>query len=254
MSKKYKYGLVLSGGGTRGFAHLGVIAAMQEMGINPDVISGASAGAIVGAFIAAGKSPKDVFELFKSGSFSQYTKIQFPTDGLLKLPGVKDIIDSEIKTKLIEDLPVPFYVCVSNLNMGKVEYLNKGILSDTVLASSAIPVLFSPVKMGKYLYVDGGLMDNIPVSPLEDICENIIVSNICPITPRTNLNNIAQIAMRSFYMGVNAKTDEARKSASYYIEPEGIDSFEIIKLKHSGELYDIGYKTAKKVFSDSEIL
>jgi NTE family protein len=65
MVKKYKYGLVLSGGGTRGFAHLGVIAALHDIGIKPDVITGASAGSIVGAFVAAGKSPKEIRDIFK---------------------------------------------------------------------------------------------------------------------------------------------------------------------------------------------
>ena len=82
MSKKYNTGLVLSGGGTRGFAHLGMIAALYEKGIKPDVISGVSAGAIVGAFIAAGKSPEDVLDIFTKGWFFQYTKVHFPVDGL----------------------------------------------------------------------------------------------------------------------------------------------------------------------------
>ena len=156
MTKKYKTGLVLSGGGTRGFAHLGLIAALYKIGIQPDVISGASAGAIVGAFIAAGKKPEDILEIFKKGWFFQYTHIQLPVDGLLKLDGLKEIIEKEIEVKNIEDLKLPLHICVSNLNEGRAEYKNKGPLGTTVLASSSIPVLFSPVKLGAFQYVDGG--------------------------------------------------------------------------------------------------
>src|SRR5665811_384027 len=181
MTKKYKTGLVLSGGGTRGFAHLGVIAALVEKGIKPDIISGTSAGAITGAFIAAGKTPEEILKIFKKGSFFKYTKLHIPTDGLLKLDGLKEVIQKEIASKNIEDLKVPFFVAVSNLNKGIVEYKNKGLLGETVLASSSIPILFSPVILNGDSYVDGGLMDNIPISPIKTKCEQIIVSNIRPI-------------------------------------------------------------------------
>ena len=174
MAKKYKTGLVLSGGGTRGFAHLGVIAALNELGIQPDVISGVSAGAIVGAFIAAGKNPEEILEIFKRGWFFQYTQIHLPVYGLLKLDGLKELIDKEIEVKRIEDLQIPLHICISNLNKGRVEYRDKGPIGSTVLASSSIPVLFAPVKLGVFHYVDGGLMDNIPVEPVKDDCEQLI--------------------------------------------------------------------------------
>lgn len=248
MNKKYKTGLVLSGGGTRGFAHLGVIAALNELGIRPDVISGVSAGAIVGAFIAAGKKPEEILEMFKKGWFFQYTQIHLPVDGLLKLDGLKEIVEKEIEVKKIEDLALPLYICISNLNKGQVEYRNKGLLGATVLASSSIPVLFAPVKLGVFQYVDGGLMDNIPVDPIRNDCEKLIVSNISPINPTAKMKNLVQIATRTVYMSVNVKTEEVKKLADYYIEPEGIDGFDIFHRKHADELYELGYKTTLEVF------
>ncbi len=246
MAKKYKTGLVLSGGGTRGFAHLGVIAALQELGIFPDVISGVSAGAIVGAFIAAGKSPEEVLDNFKGGWFFQYTKIHLPVDGLLKLDGIKEIIQKEIKSDKIEELKIPFYICVSNLNKGTVEYRNSGPLGETVLASSSIPVLFAPVSLGRDLYVDGGLMDNIPVEPIKNDCEQIIVSNISPINPKAKMKNLVQIATRTVYMSVNQKLDEVKKEADYYIEPSGIDKYDLFLRKHANELFELGYESTIK--------
>lgn len=254
MAKKYKTGLVLSGGGTRGFAHLGVIAALHELGIKPDVISGVSAGAIAGAFIAAGKSPEQIMEIFKKGWFFQYTKIHIPVDGLLKLDGIKEIIEKEIEAKNIEELDIPFIIGVSNLNKGVVEYRSKGPLGKTVLASSSIPVLFAPVTLGRDLYVDGGLLDNFPIEPIKNDCEQLIVSNISPINPKAKLKNLIQIATRTVYMSVNAKIDEVKKQATYYIEPRGIDEYDIFLRKHADELYEMGYKATLKAFQEKSHL
>ncbi|MDD4107608.1 MAG: patatin-like phospholipase family protein [Prolixibacteraceae bacterium] len=247
MKKKYKTGLVLSGGGTRGFAHLGVIAALYEAGIKPDVISGVSAGAIAGAFIAAGKSPEETLKIFNKGWFFSYTKPHIPVDGLLKFSGLQEVIEKEIKYKNIEDLPVPFFIAVSNLNRGEIEYHNRGILYQTVLASSSIPVLFSPIEIEGQFYVDGGLMDNIPVEPLKNDCENIIVVNISPINPKESFKNLIKIASRTFYMSVNANIAKVRKYATMFIEPEGIDKYEILSLSQASDLYELGYNSAKKV-------
>lgn len=254
MTKKYKTGLVLSGGGTRGFAHLGVIAALFEKGIKPDVISGVSAGAIVGAFIAAGKSPEEILEIFTRGWFFQYTKVHFPVDGLLKLDGLKEIIEKEIRADKIEDLEIPFFVCVSNLNKGIVEYRKTGMLGETVLASSSIPVLFAPVTLDQDSYVDGGLMDNIPIEPIKNDCEDLIVSNISPINPKTKMKNLIQITTRTFYMSVNVKAEEAKRHATYYIEPEGIDTYEMFLRKHADELFELGYKTTKNILKNKKAI
>jgi NTE family protein len=245
--KKYKTGLVLSGGGTRGFAHLGVIAALNERGIYPEVISGTSAGAIVGAFIAGQKSPEETMKIFKKGWFFKYTKLQLPVNGLLKLDGLKEIINREIDFKNLEDSPLPFHIAVANLNKGKVEYKNSGSLGKTVLASSSIPVLFAPVEIDGHYYVDGGLMDNIPIEPIKNDCEQIIVVNIAPLNPREKFKNLIQIASRTFYMSVNANINLVQKHASVFIEPEGIDKYDILTRTHAEEMYELGYNSMKKI-------
>lgn len=252
MAKKYKTGLVLSGGGTRGFAHLGVISALNENGIQPDIISGASVGSIVGAFIASGKSPEEIFSIFKKDRLFKYTKLQLPVDGLLRLDGLKEIILNEIPVKNIEDLKIPFFVSVSNLNKGIAEYKNSGPLAETVLASSSIPALFSPVKINGDLYVDGGLMDNIPTEPIKDMCDYLIISNISPVNPTDRLKNLIQITYRTFYMSVNAYKKEINKTNTIFIEPEGIDKYEILSTSHAQELYDLGYQSTIKVLKDNE--
>lgn len=244
MKKSYKTGLVLSGGGTRGFAHLGIIAALFDNDIYPDIISGTSAGAIVGAFIAGGKKPDEIHQILKKGGFFKYTKLHLPVDGLLKLDGLKEIFEAEIPFKNIEDLPVPLYVTVSNLNSGVVEYKNKGPLSKSVLASSSIPILFSPVALNADLYVDGGLLDNVPIEPIKGDCETIIVSNISPINAKRDIKNLIQIVSRTFYMSVNMNKKEVLEHTQIYLEPKGIDDYDILSRSHADELFELGYKTA----------
>jgi NTE family protein len=244
--KKFKTGLVLSGGGTRGFAHLGAIAALYEKGIRPDVISGTSVGAIVGAFIAGGKTPEEILKIFNKGWFFKYTNLHIPVDGMLKLNGLQEVIQKEIPFENIEDLPVPFFISVSNLNSGKVEYKNSGPLHKTVLASSSIPVLFSPVELEGQKYVDGGLLDNIPVEPVKNDCEYIIAVNISPLNAREKFKNLIQIATRTFYMSVNANMNEVKKYSSVYIEPKGIDTYDIFSLSQARELYELGYRSVNE--------
>lgn len=247
--KKYKTGLVLSGGGTRGFAHLGVIDALLENGIKPDIISGTSAGAIAGAFIAAGKTPKEIRDMLKKGSFFKYTKLQLPKDGLMKLDGLKELFQKEVKAKNMEDLDIPLSVTISNLNTGEVEYRNTGPLDETVLASASIPILFAPVDINGEKFVDGGLIDNIPIEPIKHDCEQIIVSNISPIKPKKEFKNLIEITTRTFYMSVNANTKKIQKFADIYIEPENIESYEILSLSHANELYELGYNSTIKILN-----
>lgn len=246
MDKKYKTGLVLSGGGMRGFAHLGVISALYDAGIKPDIISGTSAGAIVGAFIAGGKTPEEILNMLKKGGFFKYTKLHLPIDGLLKLDGLKEVIQKKIKAANIEDLEMPLFISVSNLNKGIVEYKNSGPLGEIVLASSSIPILFSPVTLNGDVYADGGLLDNIPIAPIKNDCEKIIVSNISPVNPVSELKNLIQIASRTFYMSVKFNLEEVKDVASVYIEPDGIENYDVLSRSHADELYELGYNAAKK--------
>jgi NTE family protein len=237
----HQIGFVLSGGGARGFAHLGVIQALNELDIKPDIISGVSAGAIVGAFISGGKTPEETHELIKAGNLFNYTHIQIPKTGLLRMDGLQKTIDKEIPFKNIEDLPIPLFVGTANLTEARMEYRNKGALSQTVLASASIPVLFSPVEMDGCLFADGGLLDNIPVHPLIGKCRRIIVSNVNPLEKPVTLTGLIQIITRTFQMSVHARIDEAREHADLYIEPHDLTEFELLSVTKADQMFEIGY-------------
>lgn len=241
----YRYGIALGGGGARGFAHLGVLKALQEAGIKPDIISGVSAGAIVGAFIAGGFSPDEVFEIMKENRLGNFTGIQFPRDGLLNFDKLQHTITRFIPAKNIEDLPLPFYVAASNLNDGVIEYFDKGELGKTVQASASIPVLFSPVKINGKKYVDGGIFDNVPIAPLKEKCETIIGINISPTQRVDKLNNLIDIASRTFHLSVESTSVRKKEECDIYIAPSELYNYPILDASKAEKMFLIGYEYTK---------
>lgn len=243
--KKYKLGIALSGGGARGYAHLGILKALKEKGIEPDVISGVSAGAIAGAFIAAGKSPEETFDIIKTYRFFDFATIRFPRSGLFSLDNIKDSIEKEVGYEKVEDLPIPLFIAATNMLDGKVEYFSEGQLSKVVQASSSIPVLFSPVEINGKLYNDGGVLDNLPMKPLYSCCEKTILANISPIQPIKEMKNLVQVASRMFQLSVNSHYSEKKEMATIFIEPPEVDKYDILDTKHAKEIFDAGYNYTK---------
>ena len=245
--KHKKVGLVLGGGGARGFAHLGVLKALEEEGISFDMISGVSAGSIVGVFLAAGKTPSKIMKLMKENKFTDYAKVNLPVKGLLSLNNLKDNLKEHLSERKFSDLKYPFYAGATDLKDGEVDYLCEGSLISAVQASSSIPVLFSPVEIEGKVYVDGGLIDNVPIKPLMDKCDKIIAINIMPLKRFEKLDNLVDIAVRTFQLSVNADNDELKEECDLFIEPEGLEDYHILDTEHADELFDIGYNHVKKL-------
>ncbi len=244
--KKYKVGVVLSGGGARGFAHLGALQAMHENDIYPEVISGVSAGAIAGAFYAYGMSPLDAYELLKKKGVFEYSKLNLPLNGLLSINGLIEEIKENIPCKNIEDLNKPAVFAATNLNQGKINYFDKGTLCDIVGASACIPILFSPVKIGKELYVDGGLFDNLPVSPIREECEKLIGVNISPVNESNDLDSMGDIAARVFQLSVSSTKVHSIPQCDIVVEPMELADYSILNSNVAEEVYEIGYQTTIK--------
>ncbi|MCK4745416.1 MAG: patatin-like phospholipase family protein, partial [Bacteroidales bacterium] len=133
---KYKTGLVLSGGGTRGFAHIGAIQALEEAGIHADVVSGTSAGSIVGAMYADGYSPAEVLELFNKHKILRLSRLSFSRKGFLDFGGLNKKINKYLRAKTFDELKIPLYVCITNLTKGEVVYVHEGPLSSVIMASA----------------------------------------------------------------------------------------------------------------------
>ena len=240
--KNYKLGIALSGGGVRGFAHLGILKALNEKDIYPDIISGTSAGALAGIFYADGYSPDESFEIFYDNSIFKFTELGLPKKGFLSIDKVSKILRKHIKAKTFEELEKPLTVAASNLTDGKVEYFNSGDIIDKVVASASIPVLFKPRIINGKTFVDGGVFDNLPVAPIKDKCDKLIASHVNPVGKQEKLDSILQIAERTFHLAVSSKLSEKSKDCDLFIEPEILRKYGILSIGKGKEIFEVGYK------------
>ena len=244
---RVRIGLSLSGGGARGFAHVGALRALLEAGIVPDAVAGASAGSVVAALYAAGFSPDQMQTFIEESNFLRFVRLGIPNMGLTKLTYLRDRLKAIIQTNEIKDLRYPLWVAITNLNTGKLELRNEGVLYDVVMASCSIPLVFQPVELDDQLYVDGGLLCNLPVTPLHYHADFVIGVNLVPPAEVTKkeLNGVVGIAYRCFDLSVWANTRPQSELCDFLLEPEGIVDYTIFQFNRYQQIYNLGYETTK---------
>ena len=157
-------GLALSGGALRGIFHLGVIKALEELAVEISVMCGTSSGAIVGVLYANGHTPEEILELTTSSSFLKMLDLRTWTGGLLSLRYLEKLLKNNLSVDLLEDLERPVLITATNLLTGEVEVFETGSIISKVIASSSIPIMFSPKEMNGQLFIDGGIGMNAVVS------------------------------------------------------------------------------------------
>jgi NTE family protein len=243
---QYNIGLVLSGGGTRGFAHLGLIQALNDSGIFPDIISGTSAGALAGVLYADGYTPKEILHLMNSGSRLDFMRPALPREGLLQIGGIIKILKSALRANIFEELKIPLYVAATDLNNGKSEYFSKGNLLDPVIASASIPILFQPVMINDIYYVDGGVLDNLPLRPIENRCRFLIGSFVNPVGYVEKCSGLINIAERTFMLSMSKEIIEKAKKFDLFIAPPELRNYKILDPEKAEELFEVGYKATKE--------
>jgi len=249
----YNTGLVLSGGGTRGFAHLGVIQALNEAGIYPDVVSGASAGALAGVLYCDGFSPREALNIMKGSSRLNYMRPAMPREGILQLSGIRKILEDHLQAKRFEDLKIPLYVSATDLNNAKPVYFSKGDLLDVIIASASIPVLFKPVKINNVFYVDGGVLDNLPIRPIENLCRFKIGSFVNPVGKEESLTSLIKITERTFMIMVAREITEKSKRFDLFIAPQDLKNYGILSPDEAEVVFKIGYKATKEKLKEPEV-
>lgn len=251
--KEYKIGLVLSGGGARGFAHLGLLQALNEAGIFPDIISGTSAGAIVGAFYADGYKPYEILNMLNTNSRLHYVSLTMPKDGLLKISGLVRVLKEKLRAKSFEELKIPLFVTATDLNVGKAVYFSEGELIIPVIASASIPVLFKPVVINDTYYVDGGVLDNLPIAPIEKKCSFLIGSFVNPTGYENNFTNLINIAERTFLLSLSREVLAKSKKFDLFIAPQELRNYRILDPEKAEEVFMIGYKATVERLKKPEI-
>lgn len=250
MSKKYKLGVALSGGGAKGFAHAGALKALEEFGYKPDIISGTSAGSIAGVLYSAGYTPLEICSLFKNKSFTDFTRFTIPTAGFFNPSKFVDFLRAKIPYKNIEDLPIPMRIVASDLDNGVMKVFSEGSIPERVMASSTVPIVFPPTIIDGVHYVDGGVFCNFPVDVIRKDCEKVIGINVSPLAPTKYKQTILGIANRAFDFMFCANTKEDGMLCDILIEMPTLLSYEMFNLDSVTEIYELGYQETKKILSE----
>lgn len=158
-----RIGLALGGGAARGFAHIGVIQVLEEAGIKVDLVAGTSAGSLVAALYASGRSGAELARLALAMDESAITDWAFPGRGLIRGEALAKYVREQTGGRLIEQLPLSLGIVATDLDNGAAVLFQRGDVGVAVRASSAVPAVFQPVKIGTREYVDGGLVSPVPV-------------------------------------------------------------------------------------------
>jgi NTE family protein len=245
MKNDKRIGLVLSGGGARGIAHLGIVKALQEEKIKFHLISGASAGALAGAFLAAGYSPEDICSNIQKTSVFNTFGLAFNTRSLLRIDKGFEELKKYFPEDSFSSLSIPLRVTTTDISRGKIKVFKKGQLIKPLLASCSIPVVFDPIKIGSRTLVDGGILDNLPIDPIKKDCDFIIGLHCNPIEPNYKIGNWKNLMERSMMMTMTQQAHMKRKKFDVFLEPHGLSKFNVFDFKRTMEIYEVGYDYAK---------
>jgi NTE family protein len=221
---KPKIALVLGGGAARGFAHIGVIRALEQEKIPIDMIVGTSVGSLIGAIYASDMNSFELewtaFALEKDSIFDYGIMNAFSGMGLANGAKLEEFVRTKIATPNIEDLKLPFVAVATDLNRGTRVVLDRGSVAKAVHASSAVPGVFNPVEHQGRLLVDGGVMDNIPIAVAREKGADIVIAvDISENLANFNITNLVDVMLQAVNIMFNENVRYKKKEADVLITP-----------------------------------
>ncbi|HEY3403323.1 MAG TPA: patatin-like phospholipase family protein [Ohtaekwangia sp.] len=244
-----KVGLVLSGGGARGASHVGVLKALDELGIKVSCMAGTSAGSIVGSLYGYGYTPDEIIDIILHTSFFKTLRPAWALTGLLSLEGLRDVLIAHMPENNFESLKIPVTVAATDIRKGKAEYFSSGELASAILSSCCVPAVFNPIQFNGSIYVDGGITDNLPAGTIRNNCDFLIASHCNYINEDFDVKNFRTVIERSLLMAINGNTALSKSMCDILIEPPAVgrvSGFEIGKAK---DLFEIGYNYTMQNFT-----
>ena len=171
-----KIGLALGGGAAKGFAHIGVIKILEANGFTPVVVSGTSAGSVVGALYASGMNAFELQEKAVALDEAKIRDLQISSGGLVLGQKLEDYVNAQVQNKPLEKLAKPFVAVSTRLEDGERTVFNTGNTGQAVRASSSVPGVFQPVAIGKHHYVDGGITSPVPVDAARKLGADLVIA------------------------------------------------------------------------------
>jgi len=280
-SKKPKIGLVLSGGGAKGFAHIGVLKILEKAGVKIDFIGGTSMGAVVGGLYASGYNATQIDSIFSNTDFDQLIQDYIPRSSksffekrndemyALTLPFNKFKVGVPLafsrgmynycllsrlthKVRFVRDfdkLPIPFFCVATDIEKGEQVLLKNGYLAQAIFASSAFPSLYSPVEIDGKLMIDGGVINNYPVEEIRKMGADIVIGVDVQddLKDRSSLNDASKILVQISNIDMIKVMEKKIKLTDIYIKPK-VSEFGVISFVDGKEIQMKGELAATAVF------
>ncbi|PKG49765.1 patatin-like phospholipase family protein [Olleya sp. 1-3] len=247
-------GLVLSGGGARGAAHIGAIKALEEYGITPTHISGTSAGAIIGALYAAEVSWSEMLAFFKNISIFQTTRYARNKPGFINSEKFYDDLKTYFPIDNFEALKKTLYITAANVIDGTLKIFNKGQLIKPIIASASFPGVFTPTEINGKFYIDGGTLNNFPVEPLQKDCEKIIGIYVNPLK-KISINDLKHsysVVERAYKIKVASESMLKFPSCALIISPQELNNYGTFDMNSIDAIFNLGYTATKKALEENK--
>ncbi len=247
--KKHRFGLVLSGGGVKGAAHIGVLQALDEQHIKPNCISGTSAGALAGAFYACGYSASDILKFINEQNFFKLNALTWQHPGMIDIEKFFEAFIPYFEGKTFESLNIELQVATTDIISGKLKIFNSGSLLKPLFASCAFPFIFAPVIIDDILYSDGGIINNFPTKHIVDTAEKSLGVYVSPLRKITkdNLSTAIDVADRAYRITNRHESLNKLKDCTWVVNPPELQDYGTFTLSKIKEIYNIGYKYGKAI-------
>ena len=184
----------------------------------------------------------------------KYIKPKFPKVGFFSLEKLDNLLEKYIGKIDLKDLKKTTYLTVVNYSEGKIEYIKEGDLITYVKASCSLPVVFEPTYINGIPYIDGGIMDNLPVEPLrKENCDYIIGSEVNPLGRFSSEPNIIKLSVRSLFLAIRSNTEKSKALCDLFIQPPNLTEIGLFSVKDLKKAIDIGYLYTKKLLKEKEV-
>lgn len=225
----------------------------MEHGVFPKAISATSAGALAGAFLAQGRKPTEILEIFSKNPVALSFRWQRKMGAFMSLKNLERLLQEHFDRVLFSDLSFPLYVCATNFLSGEQEIFQQGLLIPALMAAASIPVLFPPIVINGIPYVDGGLSSNLPVEPLLSKYTSIIGVSVNPVAefyPRRS-NFVANLE-RTLHFSLMGGVVRNRQFCRLFIEPPELKKYGLFDIRKHQEIYETGLRYTRSLLDKTD--
>ncbi len=249
LKKNRKIGLALGGGAVLGAAHVGVLRALEEFDISINCVAGTSIGAFVSAFFAFNKHWTEIKEITLDLNWLDISAISLSKMGLLSNEKLGKLITEHIGDVNFAQADIPIAMISTDISNGEKIILKEGKVADAVMASTCIPGIFIPLEIGNKLLVDGGIVENVPITPLKEMGADFIIAvDLNAEYSHKKPEGIVEVLLNILDFTIMTATKLQTEEADVLIKPD-LSSFNMVDTNQTADLIEKGYLEAKKVFN-----